>query len=297
MFAAGDVANFPSSPLGKRIRVEHEDHANTHGRAVGANMAGANAPYDYLPFFYSDMFDLGYEAVGEVDSRLATLEAWEEPNRKGVITYVDDERRPRGFLLWDTWGKVDAARELIRAAQPVDEACCLASALRAVAEAEARDGGAQRVRVPPARARRRRSSSRRCACRRRVVVLASTAAGLAGAVELARGHLVVAALLVQLKTVLDNADGQLARLTDRVTAFGRYLDSECDLLVNAALFAAVGWTTGSPLARRGRVRRAHGGAERQLQPRAARPRRPGVLGRGSVLGRAYGARCTAGRTG
>ena len=81
-----------------------------------------------------------------------------------------------------------------------------------------------------------------------VVVLASTAAGLAGAVELARGHLVVAALLVQLKTVLDNADGQLARLTHRVTAFGRYLDSECDLLVNAALFAAVGWLTGSPLA-------------------------------------------------
>jgi hypothetical protein len=35
--------------------------------------------------------------------------------------YVDDERRPRGFLLWDTWGKVDAARELIRAAQPVGE--------------------------------------------------------------------------------------------------------------------------------------------------------------------------------
>ena len=57
----------------------------------------------------------------------------------------------------------------------------------------------------------------------------------------ARGHLVAAALLVQLKTLLDNADGQLARLTGRVTAFGRYLDSECDLLVNAALFAAVGW--------------------------------------------------------
>jgi phosphatidylserine synthase len=71
------------------------------------------------------------------------------------------------------------------------------------------------------------------------VVLAGTAVGIAGAVELARGHLVVAALLVQLKTVLDNADGQLARLTGRVSAFGRYLDSECDLLVNAALFAAL----------------------------------------------------------
>jgi archaetidylinositol phosphate synthase len=72
-----------------------------------------------------------------------------------------------------------------------------------------------------------------------VVVLAA-ATGFAGAVELWRGHLVWAALLVQLKTVLDNADGQLARLTGRVTAFGRYLDSELDLLVNAALFAALG---------------------------------------------------------
>ena len=72
------------------------------------------------------------------------------------------------------------------------------------------------------------------------VVLLAAATGMAGAVELARGHLVVAALLVQLKTVLDNADGQLARLTGRVTVFGRYLDSECDLLVNAALFAALG---------------------------------------------------------
>src|SRR5207247_10306535 len=78
------------------------------------------------------------------------------------------------------------------------------------------------------------------------VVLAAAAAGLGGAVELARGHLLAAALLIQLKTVLDNADGQLARLSGRVTALGRYLDSECALLVDAALFAAVGWYAGSP---------------------------------------------------
>ena len=80
------------------------------------------------------------------------------------------------------------------------------------------------------------------------VVLTWTACGIGGAVELARGHLVVAALLVQLKTVLDNADGQLARLTGRVTVFGRYLDSECDLLVDAALFAGLGWYSQRPVA-------------------------------------------------
>jgi NADPH-dependent 2,4-dienoyl-CoA reductase/sulfur reductase-like enzyme len=121
VFAAGDVANYPNLVLGGQFRVEHEDHANTHGRFVGANMAGANQPYDYLPFFYSDLFDLGYEAVGEVDARLATVETWEEPNRKGTIAYVDDAGRPRGFLLWNVWDKVDAARELIRAGEPVGE--------------------------------------------------------------------------------------------------------------------------------------------------------------------------------
>jgi archaetidylinositol phosphate synthase len=79
-----------------------------------------------------------------------------------------------------------------------------------------------------------------------VVAAAAGAAGIAAAVELGRGSLLAAALLVQLKTLLDNADGQLARLTGRISAFGRYLDSEVDLLVNAALFAALGWTAGQP---------------------------------------------------
>ena len=79
-----------------------------------------------------------------------------------------------------------------------------------------------------------------------LVVVAAGAAGVAAAVELGRGSLLAAALLVQLKTLLDNADGQLARLTGRTSAFGRYLDSEVDLLVNAALFAALAWTTARP---------------------------------------------------
>ena len=120
VYAAGDVARFPVPALGGTRRVEHEDHANTHGRAVGANMAGAGQAYDHLPFFYSDLFDLGYEAVGDVDSRLGTVEEWAEPNRKGVVAYVDGDGKARGFLLWDVWDKVDSARELIRAGAVVD---------------------------------------------------------------------------------------------------------------------------------------------------------------------------------
>ena len=126
VFAAGDVARFPATVLGGLRRVEHENHANSHGRQVGANMAGADEPYDYLPYFYSDLFELGYEAIGDTDPRLELVDEWAEPNRKGVVCYVD-EGKPRGFLLWDVWDKVDRARELIAAGEPID-----ATALRAL---------------------------------------------------------------------------------------------------------------------------------------------------------------------
>ncbi len=127
VFAAGDAARFPLLALGTAARVEHEDHANSHGRAVGANMAGANAPYDHLPFFYSDLFDLGYEAVGEVDARRETVADWQEPNRKGVVYYLGEGRRIRGVLLWNVWDRLDAATELVRSGPAFDEAERIAS--------------------------------------------------------------------------------------------------------------------------------------------------------------------------
>jgi archaetidylinositol phosphate synthase len=78
------------------------------------------------------------------------------------------------------------------------------------------------------------------------VAAAAGATGIVAAVQLAQGRLLLAAILIQAKTVLDNADGQLARLSGRITAFGRYLDSELDLFVNAALFAGVAVVTGRP---------------------------------------------------
>jgi len=112
IYAAGDVAAFYNPALGNRIRVEHEDNANSMGRLVGRNMAGMSEPYDHLPFFYSDMFELGYEAVGEVDSRLETFADWKRLNKKGIIYYLKNGH-VRGVLLWNVRDQVDAARKLI----------------------------------------------------------------------------------------------------------------------------------------------------------------------------------------
>jgi NADPH-dependent 2,4-dienoyl-CoA reductase/sulfur reductase-like enzyme len=112
IFSAGDVAAFYNPALEKSIRVEHEDNANTMGRLAGRNMADASEPYHHLPSFYSDMFNLGYEAVGEVDSRLETVVDWKRPNDEGVIYYLEDGR-VRGVLLWNVWEQAEAARQLI----------------------------------------------------------------------------------------------------------------------------------------------------------------------------------------
>ena len=82
------------------------------GRSAGRNMAGEHEPYNHLPSFYSDMFELGYEAVGELDSRLETFADWKQPNKEGVIYYLQNGR-VRGVLLWNAWAKGDGARELV----------------------------------------------------------------------------------------------------------------------------------------------------------------------------------------
>ncbi|MEZ4615962.1 MAG: hypothetical protein R2867_10735 [Caldilineaceae bacterium] len=82
------------------------------GRAAGRSMAGATERYDYSPMFYSDLFELGYEAVGELSADLDTYVDWQEEYEKGVIYYLQNQQ-VRGVLLWNVWDQVDAARQLI----------------------------------------------------------------------------------------------------------------------------------------------------------------------------------------
>jgi NADPH-dependent 2,4-dienoyl-CoA reductase/sulfur reductase-like enzyme len=117
IYAAGDVANFFHAALRKRVRVEHEDNALRMGKLAGRNMAGAGESYTHVPMFYSDLFELGYEAVGELSSKLETVADWQEPFTKGVVYYLG-EGRVRGVLLWNVWDFLPEARALLNAAGP-----------------------------------------------------------------------------------------------------------------------------------------------------------------------------------
>lgn len=116
IYAAGDAARYPDALFGSR-RVEHENNAVQMGKRAGRAMAGDEKPYRHQPFFYSDLFDLGYEAVGEMDSRMETWADWKEPFREGVVYYLRDGR-VRGVLLWNVWEQVGAARKLLAETGP-----------------------------------------------------------------------------------------------------------------------------------------------------------------------------------
>lgn len=102
VYAAGDNASFPYQALGKRMRVEHWDNALNQGKYAGWNMAGRRQPYDYMPYFFSGLFEFGYEAVGDVDPRLEVIADWQKENEKGVIYFLRD-RRVRGAMMCNVW--------------------------------------------------------------------------------------------------------------------------------------------------------------------------------------------------
>lgn len=128
IYAAGDVARYPDRLLGIR-RVEHASAAETMGKVAGRNMAGAGKPYRTTPFFWSDLFDYGYEAVGELDTRHTMVEDWavgedgQPDHSTGVVYYLGEAGSVRGVLLWNVWDSVKLAREVIgrTAEEPVTE--------------------------------------------------------------------------------------------------------------------------------------------------------------------------------
>ncbi|MFX0137074.1 MAG: NAD(P)/FAD-dependent oxidoreductase [Candidatus Hodarchaeota archaeon] len=117
IYAAGDVAIYHNPALDKYIRVEHEDNALMMGEIAGENMTGKETPFDHLSYFYSDLFEYGYEAVGILDSKLDIVEDLDESLEEGIIYYLE-KGRVQGVLLWNVWEKSDKARELIEESGP-----------------------------------------------------------------------------------------------------------------------------------------------------------------------------------
>ncbi|KAF2077142.1 hypothetical protein CYY_001527 [Polysphondylium violaceum] len=128
VYVAGDVASYYDFSLNTRRRVEHIDHARATGETAGKNMTGKSEPYTYQPFFWSDLTPgVGFEAVGNTDSKLKTFSVWEKPTdeqkpyNKGVIYYLNDNNVVVGVLCYGNYNKMAAARSLILKKKPVKD--------------------------------------------------------------------------------------------------------------------------------------------------------------------------------
>ena len=119
IFAAGDVANFYSPILDERLRIEHWANAQSQGRAAALNMLGRKEPYNEVPWFWSDQYDLNMQLVGHAPS-------WDEVVFRGSVRertftafYLKDGRL-RAALAVNRFRDIRPSRELIKAGLEVD---------------------------------------------------------------------------------------------------------------------------------------------------------------------------------
>lgn len=99
IFAAGDVADYYDPIFEKKRRVEHWDNAIEQGKVAAVNMLGARQAYTHVPFFFSDLFDLSWEWLGDNSQADETLVRGALDERSAIIFYLKDNRLVGAFLL------------------------------------------------------------------------------------------------------------------------------------------------------------------------------------------------------
>ena len=120
VWAAGDVCEYESAVHGgRRLRVEHADHAWNQGAYAARSMLGADEPYDVVPYFFSDLADWSsLEYVGPAFG-------WDDEVMRGDMASGEfgiwylEQGRVRGALSVGGGLDLDRARELLRNGEPV----------------------------------------------------------------------------------------------------------------------------------------------------------------------------------
>ena len=120
IWAAGDVANAAHPAFG-RIRIDHWAEALNQGLIAGRNLAGADARYDRVPYFFSDQFDLSLAFLGHTREwdRLVTR-GDQQVKQPRFVAWFLRQGVPRAALIVNAWDAEDTVREVIRRARPVD---------------------------------------------------------------------------------------------------------------------------------------------------------------------------------
>ena len=116
IFAAGDLANVDHPLLHARVRVEHWENALASGPAAARAMLGAEAPWDHLPYFFTDQYDLGMEYAGWLPpgAEPEVVVRGDLEGRECIVFWIVDGRVAAGMNV-NIWDVTDPIQRLIRA--------------------------------------------------------------------------------------------------------------------------------------------------------------------------------------
>jgi 3-phenylpropionate/trans-cinnamate dioxygenase ferredoxin reductase component len=121
IFAAGDVANAFHPLYGHRVRVEHWANALNQGPAAARNMLDAQEPYDKVPYFFSDQYDVGMEYAGYAAEWDQVVFRGNVSEREFIAFWLADGRVLAGMNL-NVWDVTDQIQAVIRSRAEVDPA-------------------------------------------------------------------------------------------------------------------------------------------------------------------------------
>jgi 3-phenylpropionate/trans-cinnamate dioxygenase ferredoxin reductase subunit len=120
VFAAGDVANAEHPFYGERIRVEHWANALNQGPAAARSMLDDPKPYDRLPYFFSDQYDVGMEYTGFARTWDRVVFRGDPKSGEFIAFWLDGDRVLAGMNV-NVWDVTDPIQRLIRERIPVED--------------------------------------------------------------------------------------------------------------------------------------------------------------------------------
>jgi 3-phenylpropionate/trans-cinnamate dioxygenase ferredoxin reductase subunit len=113
IFAAGDVASAWHPFYERRIRTEHWANAKFQGTAAGRALLGETTPYDRIPYFYSDQYDLGMEYTGWATASDQLVVRGSLADRQFIAFWLADGRVVAGMNA-NIWKVAKPIETLIR---------------------------------------------------------------------------------------------------------------------------------------------------------------------------------------
>ena len=122
VYAAGDIANAEHPFFGRRVRVEHWANALNQGPAAARSMLGSAEPFDRLPYFFSDQYDVGMEYSGLADAGAPVVVRGDLAAREAVVFWLGEDGAVTAGMNINVWDVNDAVQALIRSRAAVDPA-------------------------------------------------------------------------------------------------------------------------------------------------------------------------------